>query len=72
MLGSRGWPAAAGSRRCSSLVGRRARLTKRFTADDLRQFAAISLDSNEIHLDKPAAQAAGFDRQIVHGILVNG
>mgnify|MGYP006269668321 CR=1 FL=1 len=36
----------------------------------LRAFADVSLDSNPIHLDLEAARAQGFQRPVVHGMLV--
>ena len=39
------------------------------TAVDLALFAAASGDHNPLHLDADVAQAAGFDRPLVHGML---
>lgn len=39
------------------------------TSLDLALFAAASGDHNLLHLDPAAAQAAGFDRPVVHGML---
>jgi acyl dehydratase len=41
-----------------------------FTTEDVAAFARLSGDDNPIHLDADAAQAAGFDREVVHGVLV--
>ncbi|AMB99635.1 hypothetical protein AWM75_06410 [Aerococcus urinaehominis] len=38
----------------------------------IQAYAQASGDFNPIHLDQAAAQAAGFDRQIVHGMLSMG
>lgn len=53
-------------------VGSKASLSKVFTQADVEQFAKLSLDDNAIHLDADAARKAGFEKQIVHGLLVNG
>lgn len=53
-------------------IGSKATLSKVFTNEDVQKFADISLDNNELHLDEDAAKKSGFDKQIVHGILVNG
>lgn len=42
------------------------------TQDMIDQYADASFDHNPIHLDRKAAQSAGFDRQIVHGMLSMG
>lgn len=39
------------------------------SAVDLALFAAASGDHNPLHLDLATAQAAGFDRPVVHGML---
>ena len=60
-------------RSCHSIkIGSKASLSKVFSQADVEQFAKLSLDNNEIHLDADAARKAGFEKQIVHGILVNG
>lgn len=41
-----------------------------FVASKLQAFAEVSLDSNPIHLDVAAAQAQGFNKPVVHGMLV--
>lgn len=60
------------SKSYSIQIGSKASLSKVFTTDDIEQFAKLSLDFNELHLDENAAKKAGFEKQIVHGILVNG
>jgi acyl dehydratase len=39
-------------------------------AVDLALFAAASGDRNPLHLDAEVARAAGFERPVVHGMLV--
>ena len=39
------------------------------TREDLRRYAAASGDPNPVHLEDAAAQAAGFDGVIAHGML---
>ena len=57
---------------CSSIqIGSKASLSKVFTQSDINKFAGLSLDNNEIHLNENAARSAGFEKQIVHGFLVN-
>ncbi len=50
--------------------GDRASLEHVFTGEDVAAFARLSGDDNPIHLDAAAARAAGFDREVVHGVLV--
>jgi acyl dehydratase len=50
--------------------GATARLEHRFTAADVAAFVGLSGDDNPIHLQAAAAQAAGFEREVVHGVLV--
>ncbi len=45
-------------------------ISRVFSLDDVRNFAALVGDSNPIHLDVNAARAAGFDQCICHGVLV--
>jgi 3-hydroxybutyryl-CoA dehydratase len=42
---------------------------KTFTDDDVRQFAAITGDTNPLHLDDEYAATTQFKRRIVHGML---
>lgn len=51
-------------------VGDRADLERAFSAEDVAAFARLSGDDNPIHLDAAAAVAAGFEREVVHGVLV--
>lgn len=39
------------------------------TAVDLALYAAASGDHNPLHLDETVAQAAGFQRPLIHGML---
>lgn len=41
-----------------------------FEASKLQAFAEVSLDSNPIHLEVAAARAQGFQKPVVHGMLV--
>lgn len=41
-------------------------------AQDVERYAEISKDYNPIHLDFHSAVEAGFEREIVHGMLVMG
>lgn len=50
--------------------GDRASVEHVFTTEDVAAFARLSGDDNPIHLDGEAAMAAGFDREVVHGVLV--
>jgi len=50
--------------------GDRASVEHVFTAEDVAAFARLSGDNNPIHLDAAAAGAAGFEREVVHGVLV--
>ena len=50
--------------------GSRATIEHAFSAEDVAAFARLSGDSNPIHLDAAAARSAGFDRPVVHGVLV--
>lgn len=54
----------------SLVVGASASLDRTFTADDVAAFARLSGDDNPIHLDGAAARTAGFEREVVHGVLV--
>jgi acyl dehydratase len=53
-------------------IGQKARRTKRFSGEDVRDFARISGDMNPIHLDSEAASKSIFGKPVVHGMLLNG
>jgi acyl dehydratase len=52
------------------VIGARASVDHVFTVDDVTSFARLSGDDNPIHLTSEAARAAGFQRPVVHGVLV--
>ena len=52
-------------------IGDKASLSKAFTAEDVEQFARLSLDANPLHLDEAAAADSVFGRRVVHGALVS-
>ncbi|MCT2581973.1 MaoC family dehydratase [Actinophytocola gossypii] len=45
-------------------------LSRQLTRDSVRRYAEVSGDDNPIHLDDAAAEAAGFDGVIAHGMSV--
>ena len=51
-------------------VGDSAQLQRKFTDDDVRQYAELSTDRNPIHLDEAYAANTKFKSRIVHGMLV--
>ncbi len=51
-------------------VGQQASVKRSFSAEEVRQFAELSLDRNPIHLDEKAAAESIFGRRVVHGMLV--
>jgi acyl dehydratase len=53
-------------------VGDVVRFTKRITDEDVLTFAAISGDTNRLHLDEEFAEETRFGGRIVHGTLVSG
>ena len=53
-------------------IGDTASLTKTFTDEDVRAFAAISGDKNPVHLDEDYAAQTQFKKRIVHGMLTAG
>lgn len=50
-------------------VGQSCTLSKRFTSDDVRLFANLSMDKNPIHLDDEYAAKSPFGKTLVHGFL---
>ncbi|MDR0758695.1 MAG: MaoC family dehydratase, partial [Treponema sp.] len=53
-------------------IGQKTRRTKKFSGEDVRDFARISGDMNPIHLDPDAAAKSIFGKPVVHGMLLNG
>lgn len=47
-------------------------MKKFITIDDVRQYANVSKDTADIHLDLGAAIKAGFNAPIVHGMYLMG
>ena len=50
-------------------IGQSCTLSKRFTSDDVRLFANLSMDKNPIHLDEEYAVQSPFGSRLVHGFL---
>ena len=50
-------------------VGERATARRRFGDEEVRRFAELSGDFNELHLDDAAAARSRFGRRLVHGML---
>ena len=53
-------------------VGQTARVAKTITEADILLFAAVSTDTNPVHLDAEAAAASPFKERIAHGMLSAG
>ncbi len=53
-------------------VGQTARLAKTITEADILLFAAVSLDTNPVHLDAEAAAESVFKERVAHGMLSAG
>ena len=53
-------------------IGDSASLTKTFSDEDVRAFAAISGDNNPVHLDDDYAATTQFKKRIAHGMLTAG
>jgi len=53
-------------------VGQTARLGKTISEADILMFAAVSLDTNPVHLNEEAAKASIFGTRIAHGMLSAG
>ena len=50
-------------------VGTRATCRRAFADEDVRRFAELSGDFNELHVDEAAARASRFGGRVVHGML---
>lgn len=46
------------------------RQTRVYSDQDVLEYSKVSHDSNPLHFDSNAAQNAGFDGRLVHGMLV--
>jgi len=53
-------------------VGDTVTFEKALTDEDIRAFAAVSGDTNRLHLDEEFASKTRFGERIVHGTLVSG
>jgi len=53
-------------------VGQTASLGKTISEADILMFAAVSLDTNPVHLNEEAAKASIFGTRIAHGMLSAG
>lgn len=50
-------------------IGQSYSLAKKFTFEEVKQFAALSMDNNPLHLDENFASKNLFGKRIVHGYL---
>lgn len=53
-------------------VGQTATIAKTITEADILMFAAVSMDTNPVHLDAEAAAGSMFKERIAHGMLSAG
>jgi 3-hydroxybutyryl-CoA dehydratase len=53
-------------------VGQSASLAKTITEADILMYAAVSMDTNPVHIDAEAAKASVFGERIAHGMLSAG
>ena len=53
-------------------IGQSARLGKTITEADILLFAAVSLDTNPVHMDATAAAQSVFKERVAHGMLSAG
>ena len=51
-------------------VGDSAAIEKRFTADEVARFAALTGDVNPLHFEGQPAEESLFGRPVVHGVFV--
>ena len=54
------------------VVGQTARIGKTISEADILLFAAVSLDTNPVHLDAEAAAGSVFKERVAHGMLSAG
>lgn len=54
------------------VIGQSASLGKTITEADILMFAAVSMDTNPVHLNAEAASASMFKERIAHGMLSAG
>ena len=52
-------------------IGQTASISKKFSNQDLHDFAKLSLDFNPVHLDAEFAKETIFGKQVVHGMLAS-
>jgi len=50
-------------------IGQTASRTKHIADEDIRTFAALSGDTNSVHLDEEAARQSIFGQRVAHGML---
>lgn len=50
-------------------IGQEYRMLRKFSKEDVAQFASVSTDFNPIHVDTDYAEKSMFKRNIVHGFL---
>lgn len=67
-----GWEVELDASEGGLQVGDSVRFSKTLSAEDVEQFAAVSGDTNPLHLDDDAASETRFGGRIVHGSLVSG
>jgi 3-hydroxybutyryl-CoA dehydratase len=53
-------------------IGQTAELRRVITANEVRQFAEISGDTNPIHIDRAFLKSSKYQNLVVHGLLVGG
>ena len=67
-----GWEVELDASEAGLQVGDSVRFSKTLSAEDVERFAAVSGDTNPLHLDEEAAGQTRFGGRIVHGTLVSG
>ncbi len=53
-------------------IGQTASLGKTITEADILLYAAVSLDTNPVHMNEDAARQSGFGGRVAHGMLSAG